>query len=434
MDMFFNIIGSAIWFYSVIFFWSKILNKPINYKKARFYLIWIFLSFFSIINSLIINRYISIVIITAVFVITIRFLFKIKLQESIIAPIMSQLTAMILEFVYAIIIVLLRIDVNILVDSSYVKMISNIIIALAMILVAKSRISKVIYKKLLEMTDKIEKNHLIIFFAILMLIANVLAMTPYYGIEFKYLLVFNICMTLTCFLIIFYSFKTQNNYNKVFDKYNMSIRNLRDYEDMINMTKMRNHENKNQLLTLRAMFVANDKNIPEYIDSIIQNKYQDDEKLLLKVGVVPSGGLRAVIYSEILKMNENNINWKLHVDKEIRSSDLIEIGTDNIVDICNIVGVFIDNSIEAVKCIENKEISINLYIDDDMFNIEISNPYENSINLEKINEAGYTTKGANHGYGLALVKNIIDKNPILLNKMAVSNHIFSQILVIKFKK
>ena len=47
----------------------------------------------------------------------------------------------------------------------------------------------------------------------------------------------------------------------------------------------------------------NEDNIPEYIDSIVEDRYSDDENLLFRINVIPSGGLRGTIYSEILKIS-----------------------------------------------------------------------------------------------------------------------------------
>ena len=73
-------------------------------------------------------------------------------------------------------------------------------------------------------------------------------------------------------------------------------------------------------------------------------------------------------------------------------------------------------------------------MEDDFLNIKISNNYNKRINIDRIFDEGYTTKGAGHGYGLPLVKKIIDGNDMFFNKMEYSEELFSQILLIKYKK
>ena len=167
---------------------------------------------------------------------------------------------------------------------------------------------------------------------------------------------------------------------------------------------------------------------------MIEDKYEDDEKLLFKMAVIPSGGLRASIYSEIMKIKDNNINYSLDIDKKLRTIDLIELDTNAIVDICKIIGVFIDNAIDETKKLKKKNIEISLYLEKGKLNIKVSNYYKGNIDINKISNPGYTTKGKGHGYGLSLVKEIVKNNNLFENKVQINRDLFSQILIIKYKK
>ena len=63
-------------------------------------------------------------------------------------------------------------------------------------------------------------------------------------------------------------------------------------------------------------------------------------------------------------------------------------------------------------------------------NIEISNSYNNIIDINKLDKRGYTSKGKQHGYGLSLVKEIINNNSLLSNEKRISKDIFTQVLKI----
>lgn len=77
-----------------------------------------------------------------------------------------------------------------------------------------------------------------------------------------------------------------------------------------------------------------------------------------------------------------------------------------------------------------KEININIYFDK-YFIIEISNYFEGNLDVEKIYNKGYSTKGKGHGYGLTLVKNIIEQNKNIINENKIEKNIFTQIIKIK---
>ena len=131
-------------------------------------------------------------------------------------------------------------------------------------------------------------------------------------------------------------------------------------------------------------------------------------------------------------MKNLNIKYEIEISSEVRTTDVIKnINDSTMLDICQIIGVYLDNSIQAVQNIAEKYISIEMYLDNNSLNISISNTYEGKLDIEKIEERGYTSKGQGHGYGLTLSKEIIANNKNLLNEKKISKGIFTQILKIK---
>lgn len=422
------IIYSFILVSSLLLIWHKLLDKKIIFKKSRLYITLIGLMTCSVFNYFLVNKFIKIVSITIVFIYFFRFLFNEKIQKCIITPIFYQLIIMLSESFYALAVIMLKFNIKDTIDSFWINMLSNILIAILSIMISKMKLIKKLYNKVIDFTDRISEIQLTLFCVIAILVANILSMIIYYKIPIQYLLIFNVSLTLLCCIVVFYSFKTQNSYNKVSDKYNIAINSLNDYEDMMSKYRIDNHENKNLLLAIRAMIINNEKDIPKYINSMIKDKYNDNEKLLMKVNVIPSGGLRATIYSEVLKIRKKDIKCSLTIDKKLKSITLIELDTNTIIDLCKIIGVFIDNAIEEVDNLEEKNIGISLYTDDNQLIIEISNNYNHSIQMDKIYDKGYTTKSEGHGYGLYMVKEIIEKNNKFENNINISKNIFTQIV------
>ena len=436
MDIVITILYAFILMSVVLYVWHKLLGRKIKFKDYRLYITLIGMMFTSTINFSETNAIFRITLITLILIMFFKFLFKENINKTIVTPIYSQILIFILEFLYSISVLLIYNGdpnkiISIVLNNS---LLTNVIISILLIIVVNIKITKKLYGLILRATDKISSIQLGLFCVIGMLIVNMALYGTYTEVNIPYVLVCNVGITILVLLIMFYSFRTQNKYNKVSDKYNVAIKSLKDYETMMTKYRIANHENKNLLLTVRAMILNKEKDIPKYIDSIIEQKYMDDEKLLFDVSSIPSGGLRATIYSEILKIKENNIDYLLNIDRQIRTVDLIELDTDTVIDICKIIGVFIDNAIEAVKGLKKKNINIDLYLDNKNLCIKVSNNYKGNINVSKINDEGYTTKGKGHGYGLPLVKSIISNNSIFENVTEVSKTIFSQVLIIKYKK
>lgn len=421
---------------AIIYCWYKLSDLKIEFRSKKLYLSLFIVTIISALNFLIVNKYFRIILITTLLMFAYKFLYRSSLQKSVLTPIYTQVLIFFAELVYLILYMIViggQYDEKVL-NNTLITVIANIIISFILVIFMQFKFTKKLYLKLINLTSKISPRQLTIFCTIGMLILNILIMISYYKIEFEYFIIINVCFIVFILLLIVYSFKTQNNYNIVSDNYNMAKNSLKDYEAMMTKYRIANHENKNMLLTVRAMIINKENNVPEYIDSIIENKLNDDEKLLLEMGVIPEGGLRATMYSEILKIKENKVKYNLNIDRRISTVDLIELDTNTTIDICKIISVFIDNSIEATRKLKKKVINIDMYISDSKLCIKVSNNYSGYIDISRVCDAGYTTKEKGHGYGLALVKNIILRNDLLENEMEISKNSFSQILKIIYKK
>ena len=222
-----------------------------------------------------------------------------------------------------------------------------------------------------------------------------------------------------------------HKYIKISNKYNTTLANLKEYEEILDKYKIMNHENKNDLLMIRNMIIKKEKDVDKYIDKLIEVKIKDDEKVMYETSIIPSGGLRATIYSKILMMKDNKINYKLHVDKGVRQVDLSGYSDEFVLDLCKVVSIFIDNAIEATCASKKREVLIQLFMDsEDKLNISIANTYKGSIDLSKIEMKGYTTKGEGHGYGLSLANELLSKHKFIRNTREIRKNTFVQNLVI----
>jgi len=430
-----HIVPNFILVFSMIIIWHKLLNKKINFKDQKLYISIIGLMIISVFNYLTINRFIRVIIITIIFMFFFKFLFKENIHKTIVTPIFYQILVFVSEFIAFILLTfIMGSNINSFIETFLGIFIVNISVAIVSILIANFKFIKTLFNKMLKITERIKIYQLFIVCIISFLFLNIFVISAYYKVNYYVWVITNILLISVLFIIVLYMLKTQNNYNKVSDKYNIAIKSLNDYENMMTKYRIANHENKNLLLTIRAMILNKEKDIPKYIDSMIEDKYEDDEKLLFNMSVIPSGGLRAAIYSEIMKIKDIGINYTLNIDKNLRSVDLIELDTNTIIDACKIIGVFIDNAIDEVKRLKNKNIQISIYLENKTLNISVSNNYKGKIEISRISDDGYTTKGKGHGYGLSLVKEIVKNNNLFDNKQEITKDIFNQILIIKYKK
>ena len=104
-----------------------------------------------------------------------------------------------------------------------------------------------------------------------------------------------------------------------------------------------------------------------------------------------------------------------------------------IFDFCKILGIFLDNAIEAAE--ESNEREINIVFRrsaaDKVQIFSIENTYKDKdIDTEKIFEKDFSTKNRNSGIGLWEVKNIVDRNENVTLLTSKDKKFFTQKLII----
>lgn len=435
MEVVSNIVGISIISFSHIYAWHCLEKKKINFKDYKFYVVLILYVFLLMLSVSIVDKFVKIACTTIISMLLNYYLMRKNIKRTVLMPAITQIIIMIAETGLALILILCDVNLELIASDLFGGFAINTSVAVIVILIfLLCTFLPSLYQKILKATDRIDSEYFIILVFIVILIANVSAMNVYYKIDFKYLLIFNTLVTVVYFIIIVSSLYNRNNYLKVFDKYNTTLSNLKEYEDILNQYRVSNHENKNQLLTIRNMIKNEEKNIPEYIDKIVENKLKDNEQLMGQSSIIPEGGLRGLVYSKMLLMKEYNIDFDLSIDKAIKRVQLLQLGDNTVLDICKIVGVFLDNAIEAVSSLNEKFIDLEMSIENKKLYISVSNNYEGIIPVEEIESHGYTTKGKGHGYGLSLVKKLVDGNPLLRNEKGVSSDEFTQRLIVDVSK
>lgn len=224
------------------------------------------------------------------------------------------------------------------------------------------------------------------------------------------------------------------NKEKLQKELDLMIEITTKYEKIISNTRTTNHENKNQLIVIKDLIGKDNKKAKSYIDSMIKTKYSDDDKLALKVIKVPSGGLKGLIYYKLLTMKSKKIECEIIVSNEIKKDILNKLNSKLLQNFYKVIGVFIDNSIEAVESLKHKTILIELYKEEKYLYFSISNEFGNKIDIEKLGSAKFSTKGENRGYGLQLVNALVSSSKDLVHESKLSQNVFTQKIGIKIEK
>lgn len=425
-------LSSLIITMTAIYLQSDILNKKMHFNFINCFFI-ISLILLSIINYMFVDSFIRFFSTTILVSIFLSLVLKEKFFTTFVSSFIQQLLFFVSEFIYMIIFSMFSINMlNLSNNNIYFLIIINLLIPITAIGIYEMKFSKEIIKKIILMVGNLNNKNLYLILLVFIITLNFLLTSNYITEKNISIIVVNVFFIII-YSIILFVFILEKNKNVIYLKENkILLSNLNEYEKMLDYQRVNNHENKNQLLVIKSMVERNDKKTIEYINEIIKEKREDNELMYTKAKRIPSGGLQGLVYQKMLVMQENYINVILDVSSNVRKVDFSKLSSKMNYDICRIMGIILDNAIEETIKFNRKEreIVISMYIDE-LFVIEVSNRIKDNIELDKIYDKGYTSKEKGHGYGLSLLKKIIDENTNITNELKIINDIFTQIIKIK---
>lgn len=409
-------------------------NEKYNYKNFKNYLVLIILIIFTSFNHIFVNNFVKVFTVTFALVLSNYFIFKKKINEIIIAPLITQFIVFISESILLIIAnFIFSLTSNDLMSMCYGTIGINIIVFLLSLFLIRLKCVKKLYKFLVGTTDNISTKTLVLVLSVVIVMTNFYAASQYYKIDAKYMTILNCTLTIVYSFIVFKMLQQKNRYIKISNKYNMTNTTLKELEQNVTRLKITNHENKNQLLTIRNMIKKGEdgKSLIKHIENIVNTKIKDDETLMLQTSTITNSMISSIVYSKMLTMKENDVDVDLIISRDIKDLYLSDIPDELAVEVCKIIGVYLDNALEEVSKYEEKIINIEFYAEKKTLCIAISNNFEGEIDFEKMDNPGYTTKENGHGYGLSLAREIIESNDKLSSEREIKDNIFKQILKIK---
>ena len=427
-----NVVLSGI--VSAIFTLISIQNfssEKTNYKNCIVY-ICIFVVF-GILNCMIFNGLTRLVFNLIIMITSLYFsLFKKNISDSVYYTIVYNVFAAFFEVLLSLIFVgLLKFDINVYENFSFSLLVFSICNCLSVFFISKI---KPLDKALQRFNRIISKNNKDWIYVLICIILVILLITfNEYNLKSNVEFYINIFITIFMFISIIYVVYNKIQKSAYENKYNEVMEYVTRYEKIINEQGKKNHEYNNQLMVLKGYLDKPDR-LKDYLELIIGEHKTGQNYTIKQLGYLPDGGIKGLLYHKLSKMEEEGIKPYLYVDQSMQelSEDIFDIKTCQ--DITKILGVFIDNAIDASSKAEQKEVEIDFKVQKDCLIISVANTYDNKTDVNKIGKKGYSTKGAGHGFGLSIVKDISKNNPNIESFSDISDNKFKQTVLIYYKK
>lgn len=382
------------------------ISERTTKEKAKFLLlmyVYCIVAFLFIPNQL---RFISFVIATSIII---YLTLNINDRKLVLYSFNIEIISSISELIVTLILVLFGVKSTEIVNNNFYNLLANVLISiLSIIIVNIGFIKKLIYK-FINIFDRNRKllNYLYIFIVMLYLIVlkngfELILKSNYY---------INILFMLSIIIVIVIVLRNESKYEQLKEENKQMLNYVTKYEKIITAQGKTNHEFKNQLMVIRGYAQMHSDKIIEYIDEIVEDSNKAGSSYLIsQLNNFPDGGIKGLLYYKLSIMEDENINYTINVEKGVKTK-LKTLSTNNYKNITKILGVLLDNAIDASKKSKHKKINISVIKENKNIVFKIYNTYKGKIDIEKVG-TGYTSKGKGHGYGLRLVKDIINENKV----------------------
>lgn len=419
-----NIIQLIIYFFLemlitaiMLFCTGKMFDKKIKVNKQNI-LTFILITILLLINNLYNVVSLKAIIAMILFYISNKLIYKSSVKTTLLYVIIYTFISLVLEIILSPICLIKIKNIYVLNNKTILKIFFSIINGICLVFIFSNKHILNIVNKIISSLSKFFN-----FFnvsIIILFILNILIDTR--ALELKNFSIVIVSCVCTVFMII--SIKII-----LIDKYNINIlqernKNIKDsykaYEETIEECRILKHNLKNELYAMKSSLPH------EYQDLLnkIIIKYNKNYEWINNIGDIP-GGLQGLIYLKINEANQKKINIYINTDKSIKTNE------KDYLDLCNIVGILLDNAIEASKLTKKRIIEINIKEDIDEINIKIINLFNNSIDTSKIGEKNYSTKEFKSGLGLNYIKKVknsnINVNFKIINDVFITNVLYKQI-------
>ena len=388
-------------------------------------LIFITCTFFEGITKLILN---------IVFTIIALYLsvFKKDISNSVYYALAYEMLAFVSEFIISVIVlVLFRFDASDYSNLPFSLLISSILNCLLVYLLTKI---KFISKNIRKLNEIIKKNDKDWIYIILVMILMILLMT-FNRYKMNSTIEYYIYIAIIIFVVVSFVYVIYNKFQRqaMEDKYIESMEYVLRYEKIINDQGKKNHEYNNQLMVIKG-YINKPERLSEYLDEVIGEHKTGQNYTVKQLGFLPDGGVKGLLYHKLSKMEDNNIKYYLYVDQNLKDKDTESFDLKTYRDLTKLLGVFLDNAIDAALKSEEKEIEVELKDKDDCLLLTISNTYDKNTDINKVGKSGFTTKGVGHGFGLSIVKDIAKTNSEIETFSSKESDKFIQTAMIYYKK
>lgn len=338
--------------------------------------------------------------------ISIKIIFNDNVRKSVICTLIFYLILAIFDFIFSFVfywfneITITDISQECLIVGSF-----SLVLTFMATMVCKMKSVKEICKKIIEISKSSYINITIIFLTIFFIII----LSTKLSLEYNFQKYFLDTLLLLIFLF-FFVFALVKNYLAQKEKREKEV--LLDfiskYEKIIDENRENKHEMLNNLIILRSFDDRNDSEYDKVINELIVRYGKNSGETVKNISKLPKG-LKGILYYKMNDMKQKHINLTVSISQRV-SSPLEKLETEEYVILSKIVGIIMDNDLEAALKSKDKSVFIEVYEQNGIVIMVIENSCDSIVNVNDIKKKNFSTKGTGRGLGLHIAELLLKKS------------------------
>lgn len=295
-----------------------------------------------------------------------------------------------------------------------------------------------IFKYIKHKNDNIQINNNRLFLTIVYLLITLFYILTnlYFYTSFSQLIKPSFIVVNSIVIVVYFVLTLYTTYNsqKLFN-YTEENQNLKLYissiDSLLNELKRFRHNYSNTLTSIQGFSNASDlEGLKIFLSELIETHQNTKNIDTFDFTKVSNPALKSIFLSKLSTALSKNIKVMFAYEANITNMQI------HISDLCEILGVFLDNAIEECENLDLKNRRIEVFTDivNDYFVLIVSNTFLDEPDISKIFKKDFSSKsGGNRGIGLYTVRTILDSYPHVILNTFVERNLFIQELQIKIK-
>lgn len=183
---------------------------------------------------------------------------------------------------------------------------------------------------------------------------------------------------------------------------------MRDVEENYQTLRKFRHDYNNLLLGLRTQPHDSDIN-QQYLEEMIEYSHQMMDLSVMRFSGINNlkiSSVKSLMIAKLSQAEQSQLKVNFECLIPVEAVDLDEVK------LIRIVGILIDNAIEAAQESQQKKLSVLIINTQEAVEFSIENSYSGNLpSLQAMNQAGFSSKGKGRGLGLANIQEILSGSP-----------------------